>query len=355
MSREISRPRWKVVLVLSAIALLVIAGLLTYYVWHKEHLKPKIQTSRVTSQTMQRVVISSGDVRPVDRQLIYANSLTAPVQKLDVQVGSRVKKGQPLLQLDTSSAQLAVAQAQSTLTQAKLAYTRALQGYNAAPSALQALWLPQVDSTQSAVVQAEQQLATAQVQLRAATITANFAGTVIVASMNGLDASGNQVPIIELVGESKQVVLELSEVDAIHVQKGMSVSMTTEAVPNETFHGRVSLVAPFADTSTSGTPQIQVLVTPVNSLSIPLGYQMNCKITSATHKAVPTVPYSALVQQGTNYGVFTVSNDRVKLTMVQLGITNNTSVEVTSGLNAGQVIVDNPPATLTSGEAVTIR
>lgn len=355
MSRETGQSRRKQVIIIAIIVLVIIAGLVAYLIWHKGRQSAQVQTSTVRLQTMKRVTISSGDVRPIKRQLIYANSLTVPIRKLDVQVGSHVKQGQQLIQLDTTTTQIAVTQAKATLAQANKAYSQALASYQAAPTALQAILLPQVDTTQSAVVQAKQQLSAAESQLAALSITANFAGSVIIASADGVDASGNQSPIIELVGSAKQVVLELSEIDAIHVKKGMKVTMTTQALPNQTFKGVVSQVAPFAATSQSGTPQVQVLVQASGAFAVPLGYQMNCKITSSTHKSVPTVPYNALVQQGTNYAVYTLDHGHVHLTTVQLGITNNESVEVTSGLTSGQTIVDNPPSTLVNGEAVTVQ
>lgn len=332
--------------------LLAIAALVAVFVWRSHHRIPTVQTTTVSLQKMRRVIVSSGDVRPIQRQLINPGDLPSPVQRLYVHVGEHVQKGQTLLQLNTASANAAVTQAEMALQQANLAYERALQGYQSAPGPLQALWLPQVDSTESAVVEAKQQLAQAQQQLAATVIKANFAGTILVATPDGIDASGNQSPIIELVGPGKQVVVELSEVDAVQTHPGMKVTMTSDAYPNATFVGKVTQVAPFASVSSSGSSQVQVLIQPSGQFPVPYGYQVNCQITSAATAPVPTVPYSALVQQGTNYDVYVIDHNRVRLIPVTLGITNDSAVQVVSGLKAGQVVVDNPPSGLVNGEAV---
>jgi RND family efflux transporter MFP subunit len=335
-------------------AIIVIAGVVGDIVWKRTHQTVRVQTTKVQLQTMQRVIFSSGTVKPSTRQLVNATDLSAPVSKLDVAVGNHVSKGQTVIELNNQTQLSAVSQAQNALAEANSAYARALQGYQSAPSILKQIWLPQVDAAQSAVVQAEGQLSTAQAQLGATKIKATMNGTVLVASASGIDASGNQSPILEIVGPSKQVVIELSEVDATHVDKGMKVSMTSDAYPNQTFRGTVSMVAPFAAQTQAGSGQVEVDVSPAGTFTVPYGYQMDCKISSATHKQVPTVPYGALVQQGTSYAVYTYAGGHVHLTSVQLGITNDNAVEVTSGVHAGQIILNNPPANLQDGEAVNV-
>ncbi|KRW92867.1 RND transporter [Alicyclobacillus tengchongensis] len=351
MVREGYSKRRKLVFMV-ILCVIVIAGLVSAVFWRSRHALVQVQTASVQLQHMQRVTISTGDVRPVNRQIVDATSLPQPVAHLYVAVGQHVHVGQPLLQLNTSAATLAVNQAQTAVTQAQLAYQRVLTQYQQAPAALKGLWLPQVDAAQSTLVQAQNQLAEAKAQLNQLTITASVTGIVLIASANGLDAEGNQTPVVEVVSPSKQVVLELSEVDAAQIQTGMAVSMTTDAFPNQVFRGVVKQVAPFASVSASGTPQVQVLVAPQGTLPVPYGYQVNCRISSVTPDKVPTVPYGALVQEGTSYAVYVLRGNRVSLVPVKLGMTSDTAVQVISGLRPGQTVVVNPPDTLTNGEVV---
>ncbi|GMA56423.1 hypothetical protein GCM10025858_09260 [Alicyclobacillus sacchari] len=252
--------------ILVIFCVIVAASLVSAVFWRSRHAIVQVQTASVQLQHMQRVTISTGDVRPVNRQIVEAASLPQPVARLYVSVGQHVRVGQPLLQLNTSAASLAVSQATTAVTQAQLAYQRTLTQYQQAPAALKGLWLPQVDAAQSTLVQAEGQLAQAKAQLNQMTIAASVTGIVLIANANGLDAEGNQTPVVEVVSPNKQVVLELSEVDAAQIQPGMAVSMTTDAFPNQVFRGVVQQVAPFASVSASGTPQVQVLIAPQGAL-----------------------------------------------------------------------------------------
>ncbi|MFD1674256.1 efflux RND transporter periplasmic adaptor subunit [Alicyclobacillus fodiniaquatilis] len=356
MQHERTKARSKSWIVIVIVGfLLILFCVVGYILWHRRHQPATVQVLTVRAQTMKRTIFAAGQVKPVDRQIIYASTLSVPVKKLDVHVGEHVKQGQPLLELDNTSQQAAIASAESTLAQANAAYQRALAGYNSAPSLLKQVWLPQVDAAQSAVDQAQDQLDTAQAQLAATKVTANFTGIVLIANMEGVDASGQESPVIELAGAAKQIVIELSEVDATHAQKGMRVSMTSDAYPNQTFKGVVSQVAPYAQTTDSGTGQVEVDVTPKGTFQLPYGYDVDCTIASATHSKVPTIPYTALVQEGTNYAVYVLEGNRVKKVTVQLGITNNTSVEVVKGVSVGQKIINNPPENLQNNRVVNTK
>lgn len=346
--------RFVIISMIILLCAVVAAGIL-FGVWRHLHQIPRVQTTTVQLRTMQRTIFSSGPVKPTQRQVVYLSSLPAPVKKMEISEGDHVKKGQLLIELDDSAQKSAISAAKTALAQANTSYNRVLQGYDKAPPLLKQVWLPQVDAAESAVTQAKSQLAAAQRQQASNKITANFAGLVLIATANGIDASGNQSPVLELVGNQNQIILGLSEVDATHVKKGMKATLTSDAFPNQTFHGTVSMVAPYAQTTSSGSGEVEVHINPGTKFPVPLGYQVNCKIISSTHQQVPTLPYSALVQQGTNYAVYVLQNGHVKLTSVKLGITNDTSVEVTSGLKAGQKVVDNPSAALRNGEAVKAR
>lgn len=352
MPRERMNARKRNIIIGLVILIVLAVALSLIWTFSRRHQPIRIQTIDVQLKQMKQTTLSSGNVRPTDRQLIYANQLPSAVKKLDVQAGDNVKAGQTLLELDDTSQQSAVTAAQAALAVAEEAYNRALQGFDTAASVLQSVWLPQIASTQNSVNVAKEQLAGAEAELAATHVLANISGKVLIATKNGISPGGSQSPVIELVGSGEQIVLSVSEVDAVHVAKGMTVSITSDAFPNETYKGVVMSVAPFAVTSQSGSGDVQVLVKPSGKFPVPLGYQVNCKITSQTTEKVPVIPYGALVQQGTSYIVYVVKDGHVQPVPVKLGITNDSGVQVASGVKAGETVVLNPPENLVAGEAV---
>jgi len=335
-------------LVVALLALLVIA----LVSWRSRHSLPVVQTAPVSLQRIERVTLASGTVRPVARQIVNLDNLSGPVQRVLVHVGEHVQAGQPLIQLSTASAEASVQAAESALADAESAYQRVLAQYNEAPSALKALFLPQLNAAQASVASARSQLAAAQANEAQLTITATMSGIVLIANPNGVDADGNQTPVVEVASPEKDVVMDLSEVDAAQVKVGMTATMQTDAYPNQTFTGVVTSIAPYAELSSSGAPVVEVTVEPRGSFPVPYGYQLTCRILSSSPSPVPTVPYSAIVQNGTGYAVYQWRNGRVYLVSVRLGMTSDTAVQVLSGVAPGDRVVINPPDNLVNGEAV---
>lgn len=284
------KPKWPWIILVMVILLVCTS----YFLFRP---KPtRLTTASVKLATLHNTVFESGTVNPVNQQFVYASQLASPVTSFPTGVGGKIQKGEVLVHLQQSGQ---------------------VGGLASTP-------LP----------------------------TARFNGTVIEENADGIASDGTQVPVLELVSPMKQVVSEVSEVDAIHIMPGMSVSMTTDAYPGQTFHGTVARVANYANLSASGTSQVEVDITPTGTDPIPLGYQVNINIQTATHRQVPVVPYSALTQVGENYSVFVVRNGHAYAVPVTLGITSSNTVEVVKGVTAGTVILVNPPTTLVSGQAV---
>jgi hypothetical protein len=67
-----------------------------------------------------------------------------------------------------------------------------------------------------------------------------------------------------------------------------------------------------------------------------------------------TVPASAVVRRGQLTFVFTVdSENRARLRAVSPGITDGDRLEVLAGLRANDIVITNPPPSLTDGAATT--
>ncbi len=335
----------------ASILLLILAGV-TWAVWPKTL---TVQVLTISRQNIQNQIFASGDVRPVQRQLVMSTQLTAPVASVPVHVGETVKVGQLLVQLQADTQRAAVTAAEVALVQAQQALQATQQQQQQAPPGFQAQFTGTLAQEKTALAQAQAQLIQVQAALAGTQIRASLAGEVVLVNTSGISSDGTPAPIVEVASRQRQVVVNLSELDAIQVHSGMAATLTSDAFPNRTWQGTVSLVAPFAATSSSGTGQVTVNVSVPKGFSVPYGYQVNVHIVSVTHHQVPVVPYAALVQSGTHYAVFVYANGHVTERTVSLGITTNTQVEVTRGLVAGDEVVVNPAAGLTSGQAVRLE
>ncbi len=271
--------------------ILILAAAAAFIMLHRPKPETVVLTT-VSARTLQNTLFETGTVKPVQRQIIYGSQIAGQAQDFKVNIGDHVKKGQILF---------------SVLGQSGL--------YD---------------------------------------VKSTITGEVIIKNESGVSFDGTPAPLIEVVGNQKQIVVNVSEIDAVQIHKSMSATVSSDAFPGKTFSAVVSYVADYALQNSSGSGQVEVDLNPKGSFPIPIGYQVDIHITSSPHKAAVSIPYNALVQSGDTYVVFRYENGKVSTIPVTLGITTDNYVEVTKGLHTGDKIITNPSPNLKSGEAVRI-
>jgi len=330
----------------------IIATILIFMLIPK-HLQVAVYS--VKRQTLQDKVFESGTVKSTERQIVMPSSLSAPIAHFDVQVGDKVQTGKTLIELQNAPQRAALNSQQQVLTSAQQAVQQAQNALQSAPSLLVPQLAAAVTNAKQGLAEAILQERQAQAAFDATLIRANFTGSVVIEHPNGIASDGSPAPVIEIVGQGRQVVCYVSEVDAIHIQKNMQAKLTSDAFPSRKWAATVIRVADYASQDSSGNGQVEVILRVPNDFPVPLGYQVDVNIISETHKEVPVVPYSAIIPDGSAYAVYTVQAGKVQKVDVTLGITTDTQVEVVKGIAPGQVVVLNPPATLVDNAQVSIQ
>jgi RND family efflux transporter MFP subunit len=314
----------------------------------------RVSIATVERKTLANRIFASGTVKPIDRQIVMPQQLPGPIDQFRVQLGQKVHNGDVLLECEhsaqaaaLSSARAAVAEAESTLAQTR-------KQAAAAPPGLQVLFSGIIATQESSLAQAKAQLSQAQAAYDATTIRAKLDGTVVILNPEGVSSDGTPSPVLEVVGDKRQVVAFVSEVDAVQVKPGMQADITSDAYPNRRWHAVVRRVAEFAVSNGSGSGQVEVDLGVPGEFPVPFGFQVDVNVTTQTKQRVPVIPYSAIVQDGNQYAVFVLGGQRAHKVPVTLGITTDTEVEVTSGLKAGETVIVNPPGNLKDGDKVTV-
>lgn len=337
---------------ITAIVILVSIATVVYV-----FLRPRVQNVQVgvvSRHTMTNTIFTSGTVKPTSRQIIYSSELAGPIQSFNVKVGESVKVGQVLFSTASNTAQAAVSAAASSLQSAQSTYSALYGQFQSSPPSVQAQLFGQLQSARSAIADAQAQLTQANAALAATRVSSTLSGYVLLENATGINSDGSMVPVIEVVGREKKIVVKVSEVDAVQLHAGLQATLTSDVYPGQTWPAKVTQVANYALANANGTGQVEVDLQPTGVFPMPLGYQVDVHIVSSVHHQVPAIPYSALVQNGDTYGVFVLHHRYVKLTNVSLGITDNTYVEIVKGLQVGEKIVLNPPTNLLSGAKVHV-
>jgi RND family efflux transporter MFP subunit len=175
------------------------------------------------------------------------------------------------------------------------------------------------------------------------TITAPFDGTILLISNSVGDTVGTTKFIT--MADLSQPYLEvlLDETDLNNVGIGYQVSVTFDALPNQTFTGKVVAINPSLSNAFSVTAIQTTVQLDTSSFSkpqnLPIGLSATVEVISAQAQNVLLVPVEALHELSAgNYAVFVMENGTPVLKTVEVGLMDYTSAEIKSGLNEGDVV-----------------
>lgn len=416
----------------------------------------RVQTATVTRGSLSATVNASGNVSaPTSAALAFQSS--GRVAQVPVKVGDQVKKGQLLMQLDTTDLQLALKTAQTSLasqqasfdaTQASLQFAiktaqanlaSAQANYDSAKSknatnldqlivAKSALdkakvtldqaqsaynvvaWRPDIgmtsqsatlqsatsdynsalasykitaagindtalrtaqaslDSAQIALDQAQKNLDTstrtaqaaldnakaavdqAQRNLDNANLYAPFDGSVSTVNFGAGDtASGTAVSIVNL--SNLQVKVTIAEVDMAKVKVGETAEMTLDALPGKTYTATVTAIGPVG-TVTSGVVNYPVTVSITKAdADIRPGMTATLAVEVDHRENVLLIPTRAVRSQNNQKIVTVVSQGKSVQKTIETGLSGDTMIEVTHGLNEGDAVAVNQTQTTTSNRS----
>jgi len=230
-----------------------------------------------------------------------------------------------------SQAQLDVAQANLTKAQADL-------------KKLQAGPDPQ------AVAAARAKVAAAQATVDQAQLTAPFRATVVAVSNkvgDSVDSGGNAIALADLT--SLEVLVSVSEVDINRIVVGQAATLTLDAAPGQTFTGTVAEVTIFGQSSQGVVTFPVKIVVPKPSPQVKPGMTAAVSIVTDSRENVLMVPNRAVRVTGGLRSVTVLFEGQQLLVPVTLGLANETTSEVLTGLKEGDTLVLNVPTTTQTG------
>ena len=338
---------------------------------------PSVTVTTVTHDTSPSSVSLPGALTAVQTAAIYART-PGYVRRRLVDIGSRVRAGQLLADIDAPDLDQQVTQARGVvaqtraareLAQANLVRWRAL----AADSAVTA---QELDQMQAAFDEAVANLNSAEANLQRLVqlqlyerVVAPFAGVItarnvdpgaLVGTAGGVSGtspagSGSAPGSLFTVAQTDtlSVYVTVPEDNAAAVAIGKPAVVTVPALPGDTLRGRVARTAGALD-ATARTLLTEVRVANPTGVFLP---GMYAQVQLALGAGAPPlrVPATALVIRDGPPQVVTVGADSVaRYQTVTIGRDFGTWVEVTGGLADGSVVVVNPADDLSEGARVRV-
>jgi HlyD family secretion protein len=217
----------------------------------------------------------------------------------------------------------------------------------------------QIQLLQIALSQAQLQLESAQRTLTQMTLVAPVSGTVTVVNIKTNETTTGEAAVVLSDLSTLVVDINLDETDVVNVSVGQQANVTLDAFSNTVITGTVTSIAPVAEVQ-SGVVLYPVTVR-LEPTSVPAraGMTADVEVVTASQENVLIVPLRAIhsvngqsfVLRKIDGPAGTPSPQRpgvgasaiqvppgFELVPVALGLTNDTDVEVTSGLSEGDVV-----------------
>jgi len=321
---------------------------------------PLVRTMMVNSADSAQNYSYPGEVRGRhESQLAF--QVGGKVVKRHVELGSMVKRGQILMQIDPQDilqtvnshlAQVASAKSQVRLAESNLKRYQQLYEKDAISRA-------QLDRHQSAyeVAVATQQQVTAQYaqganQLGYSLLRADQAGVVSGISVEVGQVVGPGQVVITLVKEGeREVEVSVPENRIQELSTASQIKITFWALPNIVVAGKIRETAPMAD-AISRTYKVRVsLLQPPQDIK--LGMTASVDIAGTGGQSIEaSIPLSALYQTKDTPCVWIVQNGAVKLRAIKVGTFVDGQVQVLSGFKSGETIVTAGVHKLREGQKV---
>ncbi|MCR5701786.1 MAG: HlyD family efflux transporter periplasmic adaptor subunit [Lachnospiraceae bacterium] len=142
-------------------------------------------------------------------------------------------------------------------------------------------------------------------------------------------------------GDKMKVTMNVDELDIMTMKVGLSTEITLDAVTGKTFEGEITSVSATASSS-NGSSQYPVEVTFDKTDEILSGMNASVAVIINEVNDVLTIPLVAVIDEGRTSYVYTGYNESTGeltgKTEVTLGMSDESSVEVTEGLSEGDTI-----------------
>lgn len=307
----------------------------------------EIPATRITITEVPLQTVAHTEVYSSTVQAFAVNNIAPQsgnrIQKINVDVGSFVNKGQILAEMD----KVQLTQQKLQLTNARTELDRLKQLYQ-----------------QGGLSQSDYEAVELQYNVAKAAYDNLEQNTILRSPITGVVTArnydrGDMYTMTQPIFTVQQItpvklLVGVSETDYTKVKPGQQVSITADALPGKTFTGKVNKIYPTVD-ALSHTFNVEVLVSNNDKVLRP---GMYCKVTvNFGDSKSAVVPDEAVVRQlgsGQRYVYILNGDGTVRSSAVELGRHFGTSYEILSGVAAGDTVAVSGASSLKDGAKVEI-
>ena len=353
------------------IAVIIIAAVVAIFWWLGRPKPVAVAVKEIDRGSVESSIANTraGTVDACQRTKL-STIMGGRIEVLTVKEGDRVTKGQLLMKLwnDDQQAQSTLAMTQVTTARQRVneacAQATNAEREAARQTALREKGFVSTSREDSARTEAQAKRAgceaakadVAQFQARVAATRVDQGRTSLYAPFDGTIAKivgevgeystpsppGVQTPpAIDLIDDScLYVTAPMDEVDAPKIQAGQTVRISLDALPKQSFPGKVKRVAPYVSAVEKQARTVDIEATFDNSAApgkLLVGYSADVEVILDVRKDVVRIPTSALLEGGRI--LVAGADGKLEERTIKTGLANWESTEVVEGLKAGERVV----------------
>ena len=393
------KPIWKKILIIAAILIAIV--LVWFLFFHKDTPPVTVIAEKPTTGYIAQSVTATGKIEPVDTVTV-GTQVSGIIKYLYVDFNSKVKKGELLAELDKSLLQATLEQFNGNLQNANAQLVFAKNNFNrqdllfktdAISKADYDSALNTLDAAKANVLSAQAQVRSAQKNLTYADIYSPIDGVVLNRniSIGQTVAASFSTPTLFIIAKDitkMEVEANVDEADIGDVKAGNRASFTVDAFINDSFGGTVTEIRLHPSVSANVVTYTTIINAPNDDMKLKPGMTANIVIYTKEVNNAMLIPAKALafapdstllkdyqivgkvshksMHKGNAAGGSTTANQvshtaksrtdtsgvnkqkaliwvlegkKIVQKRIEIGLNDNTQVEVLSGLTADELVV----------------
>jgi RND family efflux transporter MFP subunit len=364
-----SRARW--IILLAVVVIIVVWGIASRIEAAtdlkkstRESAVAQVNVMTVTKGKGEEVIVLPGNVQAWHEAPIYART-SGYLKEWKTDIGTHVKAGDLLAEIDTPDVDAQLHQAEADFGTAtannKLAQTTAKRWE--ALLKTNAVSKQDVDDKTGAAAASAATMAASQANLDRLRqqedfkhVVAPFDGTITArntdngALINAGQSTGQELFRLAETGKLR-VYVQVPQTYSTDITPDLTAELHFAEHPQQVFQAKLEKTADALDPTTR-TLLIQLVVDNQNGDLLPGGYtEVHLKLpTSNTNVRLPV--NTLLFRNGNQVAV--IDGDKAVLKNIEIGRDFGTEVEVTNGVSEGDVLIVNPPDSISDGQRVKI-
>ena len=316
-----------------------------------------VTAAAAKSETWANSLTATGSLVAVQGVTVGAE-MPGKVVEIKFEPGTKVKAGDLLVQLDTTTevAQLNAAQATAALARANLQRAKELRENNTNSMA-------ELDAADAQAKQAEAQVEAIRALIAKKTIRAPFDGRLGLRYVNlgQILREGDPITTLQTL-DPIYVNFSLPQQRISQIAPGAVVKVTSDAAPEESFEGKITAISPEIDTVTRNI-RVQATIENRGEMLRP-GMFANVDVMLPTNTEAVAIPATAVLYAPYGDSVFIIDEKKdeqsgkvqqvLRQQFVRLGSPRGDFVNVVDGLKPGEQVVTAGVFKLRTGMPVVI-